>query len=152
MTARLARLIVDCSVVAKWYLPSELHASEARELMLDGERPAVQICAPDQLRPEILNTFLKAYRRNRVQLQEARDAVRQLLAYPFTLYRTTPRVISRAFDIAVRANQHAYDCVYVALAEAKKLDFWTGDERLYNAVHAAFPFVRRIADYQRTRP
>ncbi len=73
------------------------------------------------------------------------------MAFPFTLYKTTPKLVSRAFEIAVPSHQHAYDCIYVAVAEAKKLEFWTGDERLYNALHSTFPFIRRIAHYQRKR-
>jgi hypothetical protein len=41
--------------------------------------------------------------------------------------------------------------ICVALAE-KKVAFWTGDEKLYDALHSPFPFVRWIADYQRKRP
>jgi predicted nucleic acid-binding protein len=46
-------------------------------------------------------------------------------------------------------QQRAYDCLYVALAERDGIELWTGDERLYNALHAQHPFVRWIADYQR---
>jgi hypothetical protein len=36
----------------------------------------------------------------------------------------------------------------VALAERDGVELWTGDERLYNALHAQYPSVRWIADYQ----
>jgi hypothetical protein len=36
----------------------------------------------------------------------------------------------------------------VALAERDGLELWTGDERLYNALHAQYPSVRWITDYQ----
>lgn len=146
------RLLVDCSVVVKWKVTAEPFAAQARELMLDGEHEAVEICAPDQLRAEVMNAFLRAYRRQRLRLDESKAAVRELLAFPLTLYKTTPRVIARGFDIAVQSHQHAYDCIYVALAEGKGIKFWTGDERLFNSLHSTFPFIHRIADYQRKRP
>ena len=152
MKTREHRLIVDCSVVMKWTLTAEHFSPQATELMLDGESLATEVCAPDQLRAEVMNAFLKAYRRKRLLLDEARDGLRQTMLYPFTLYKTTPRLVSRAFEIAAPSQQHAYDCIYVALAEAKKLEFWTGDERLYNALQSTFPFVRWIAHYQRRRP
>lgn len=152
MTTPADRLLIDCSAVMKWKLASEPFAAEAHELLLDGEAEAVELCSPDQLRAEVVNAFLKAHRRNRLSLDEARDGLREVLTYPFTLYRTTARVVSRAFEIAVGHHQHAYDCIYVAMAEAKRIEFWTGDDRLYNALHATFPFIRRIADYTRKRP
>jgi predicted nucleic acid-binding protein len=152
MKAFRERLVVDCSVVMRWQLTAEPFAAEAKELMLDGETSAIEVCAPDQLRAEVMNAMLRAYRRNRLQLDEARVGLRQLLSFPFTLFKTTPRLVSRAFEIAAPSKQHAYDCIYVALAEGKKVEFWTGDERLYNALHSAFPLIRRIADYQRKRP
>jgi predicted nucleic acid-binding protein len=136
----------------KWKITSEPHASQALELMVDGQSQAVEICAPDLLSAEVLNALLGAHRRRRLSLDEAQEALREVLAYPFTLYKTTSRIITRAWEIASRYNQHAYDCIYIALAERKKMEFWTGDERLYNALYTAFPFIYRIADYKRKRP
>jgi predicted nucleic acid-binding protein len=152
MTDPTTRLLVDCSVVVKWKITSEPYATQARELMLDGQNQSVEICAPDQLYAEVLNAFLGVYRKKRLNLDETREALREILAFPFTLYKTTRRIITRAFEIAAQNNQHAYDCIYVALAERKGIEFWTGDERLYNALHSAFPLIRRIADYKRKGP
>jgi hypothetical protein len=49
------------------------------------------------------------------------------------------------------ANQRIYDCFYVALAEREGVNFWTGDERLYNALATHLPFIRFIADYKPLR-
>ena len=37
----------------------------------------------------------------------------------------------------------------LTLAERKRIELWTGDQRLYNALHQAFPFIRWLGDYQR---
>jgi hypothetical protein len=58
----------------------------------------------------------------------------------------------RAFIIAQRFQQRAYDCLYVALAEQQGVEFWTGDRRLYNALPTHYVFVQWIGDYQRQRP
>lgn len=150
-----SRLLVDCSVVAKWKLTSEPHAAQARELLLDWRDGAVLVAVPDQLFSELVNSMLGACRKYppRLTVAQARDALRELLASPFTVYRTIGKgILTRAFEIAYPNNQRAYDCLYVALAERKRLEFWTGDQRLFNALHSHFPFIRWIAHYQRRRP
>lgn len=155
MAPVVPRLVVDASTVAKWKLTSESHAAEARELLLDWEQGSIQVCVPDQLLVEIVSAFLGSARRHppRLTVVQARAALRDLLALPFTVFRTRgTALLARAFDIAHQHNQRAYDCVCVALAERKRLEFWTGDDRLCNALHADFTFIRPIAAYARRRP
>jgi predicted nucleic acid-binding protein len=155
MTATVPRLLADCSVVMKWKLTSEPHASQARELLLDWKYPAVEVCVPDQLLTELANALLGAFRKPPPRLTpvEAREALQGFLDMPFTIYKSTGKgTLIRAFEIAQQYNQRAYDCVYVALAERKHIEFWTGDERLYNALHSRFSFIHAIGDYRRRRP
>jgi predicted nucleic acid-binding protein len=151
MTGIAERLVVDSSVLIKWKITSEEHAAQAEEVLLDWQHGAIEVCAPDQVLTEVMSACLKAFRRRRLSEGEATDAIREYLSFPLTLYKTTKRVIIRAFEIARQENQRAYDCIYVALAERKGIEFWTGDERLYNAVRLRYPFVRWIADYRRKR-
>jgi predicted nucleic acid-binding protein len=143
--------LVDCSVVVKWKIPAEDHAAVAEELFQDWEHGAVEVCAPFLLQAEVMSAFLRAHRRNRMSADEAREATRDLLALPFTLFDVAP-VVDHAFTIAQRFQQRAYDCLYVALAEQQGVEFWTGDRRLYNALHTHHVFVQQIGDYQRQRP
>jgi predicted nucleic acid-binding protein len=80
-------------------------------------------------------------------MDEAREAIRDLLALPFVLCDVTT-IADCAFTIAHQHQQRAYDCLYVALAERNGIELWTGDERLYNALHAQHALVQWIADYQ----
>lgn len=150
MAQSIEQLIVDCSVVVKWKITAEDYADEAEELLLDWQKQAVELCAPNLLQSEVMSAFLRAYRRGRVSEAEARDAIRDLLVLPFLLFDVAPIVV-RAFEIAQQHNQRSYDCIYLALAEQEGMKLWTGDQRLYNALHAHFAFVHWIADYQRKR-
>ena len=96
---------------------------------------------------EVISAFLRASRRGRLTTDEAREAIRDLLALPCVLCDVTA-LADRAFTIAHQHQQRAYDCLYVALAERDGSTLWTGDERLYNALHTQHPFMRWIADYQ----
>jgi predicted nucleic acid-binding protein len=152
MPSRKNRLLLDSGVTVMWHLESEPYESQARELFLDGQSAAVAFACSGQMPIEIASAFLKALRRNRIVPEAARQAIAEILALPFTFFRATESIVLRALEIAEEHNQKLYDCVPVAMAERHRNEFWTGDERLYNALHAQFPFVRWIAHYQRKRP
>ena len=147
MADALTRLVVDCSVVVKWKISTEDHAAAAEALFGDWERHVVDMLVPNHFPSEVISAFLRASRRGRITADEAREAIRDLLALPFVLCDVTA-LADRAFIIAHQHQQRAYDCLYVALAERDGVELWTGDERLYNALHAQHPLVRWIADYQ----
>ena|SRR5712691_527858 len=147
MADAITRLVVDCSVVVKWKIPTEDHAAAAEALFVDWEHHVVDVSVPNHFPSEVISAFLRAYRRARITADEAREAIRDLLALPFVICDVTA-LADRAFAIAHQHQQRAYDCLYVALAERDGVELWTGDERLYNALHAQHAFVRWIADYQ----
>ena len=147
MADALTRLVVDCSVVVKWKISTEDHAAAAEALFGDWERHVVDMLVPNHFPSEVISAFLRASRRGRITADEAREAIRDLLALPFVLCDVTA-LADHAFIIAHQHQQRAYDCLYVALAERDGVELWTGDERLYNALHAQHPLVRWIADYQ----
>jgi len=63
------------------------------------------------------------------------------LVYPEGLHK-------RAWELARRFNRpQAYDSHYLALAELLGLELWTADDRLYNAVKDALPWVKRFDDF-----
>ena len=150
MADAITRLVVDCSVVVKWKIPTEDHAAAAEALFGDWEHQVVDVSVPNHFPSEVISAFLRASRRGRITADEAREAIRDLLALPFVLCDVTA-IADRAFAIAHQHQQRAYDCLYVALAERDGVELWTGDERLYNALHAQHPLVRWIADYQPRR-
>jgi len=147
MADALTRVVVDCSVVVKWKIPTEGHAAAAEALLGDWEQQVVDVLVPNHFRSEVISAFLRASRRGRLTTDEAREAIRDLLALPFVLCDVTA-IADRAFTIAHQHQQRAYDRLYVALAERDGVELWTGDERLYNALHAQHSLVRWIADYQ----
>ncbi len=71
---------------------------------------------------------------------------------PIRLYPLAASLAARVLAIARQYHRSAYDSAYIALAEQEGVEFWTGDQRLYNALHAHLPFIRWIADYRRLRP
>ena len=136
MADALTRLVVDCSVVVKWQIPTEDHAAAAAALFGDWEHQVVDVLVPNHFPSEVISAFLRASRRGRLTTDEAREAIRDLLALPFVLCDVTA-LADRAFTIAHQHQQRTYDCLYVALAEWDGVELWTGDERLYTRCGAS---------------
>ena len=64
---------------------------------------------------------------------------------PISLY-TDDDLHDRAMDFAGRFRlPAAYDSHYLALADRLGVEFWTADQKLYNTVSAALPWVKLAA-------
>jgi predicted nucleic acid-binding protein len=56
-------------------------------------------------------------------------------------------LLKRAYELATQFDRPtAYDSQYLAVAERYQCDFWTADERLFNAVTASLPKVRWLGN------
>jgi predicted nucleic acid-binding protein len=60
----------------------------------------------------------------------------------------SPSLTLAAWEIARDLNErHAYDSVYLAVARAFGMEFWTADQRLLRQLAGRFPEVRFLGDY-----
>jgi predicted nucleic acid-binding protein len=73
-----------------------------------------------------------------------RKALRAAIALPIRLYADDDLHL-HALTIAQRHRLPAtYDAHYLALAERLGIDFYTGDQRLWNSVRHQLPWVRLV--------
>jgi predicted nucleic acid-binding protein len=122
-------LVVDVSVVAKWYLPEPDSAAA-----IAAARGARVLLAPDLLPAELGNIFWKKIRSGELADRDARHAIsRFTAARPVTL-RPSISFLGDALDIAVRYQRTVYDALYVALAVIEGCQLMTADQRLANAL------------------
>ena len=57
-------------------------------------------------------------------------------------------LLRRGYELATQFNRPtAYDAQYLAVAERLQCEFWTVDERLYNAVKQALPWVKWLGNF-----
>lgn len=119
-------MIIDASVGIKWLVPEE-HSDAALALIGSND-----LIVPWLFYSEVLNGLWKKHRRGEID-------VRKILAHipdlP-NLVRTVDEIpfAERAMGIAVELAHPAYDCVYLAMAEAKDELLLTADERLLGVV------------------
>jgi predicted nucleic acid-binding protein len=136
----LNTLVVDASVVAKWFLPTtgETLTDEAFDLLKRYSVGDLRFLVPDLFWSELANVFWKAVRRGRWSPSSAETALRAARD------RKIPTVsaialLDDAFAIALTFDRSVYDSLYVAAAVAAKAHLVTADERLANALAAHLP-------------
>ena len=131
------QLVVDSSVVVKWFVV-EPYAAEARRILTDYQTGVLTLLAPDLINAEIGSIVWK---KHVLQGMDAADA--QLVLDTF---RTIPIVqtptaglLDSAYRLAVIHRRTVYDMLYVALSIQEACPFVTADEKLVNAINAAIP-------------
>lgn len=118
-------LVVDASVLAPVVADGGDDGSRFRA-RLRGE----VVVGPDLLRVEVTSVLRRHANSGQLTVEQAESAVGDLLAFPITVFPTTPLLV-RVWEL--RHNLTAYDACYVALAEAIQQPLLTADHRLANA-------------------
>jgi predicted nucleic acid-binding protein len=136
-------MVVDASVVLKWYLPDESWGERALRLLEMHVSGEVTLLAPTILPYEVLNALLVAERRGRADKQLTEESFEAFWELELAL------VDPFAFDILAMARafrRSIYDAAYMALAGARKIDLLTDDKRLYHAAAHQLKWLRWIGD------
>jgi Predicted nucleic acid-binding protein, contains PIN domain len=120
----------------------EEFSERAREIRVTWGRSRVARYAPALVDYEIVSTLNQKQLRGSLTADEA-DAVLELaLEEPLNIIRTQD-AHRDALRLARRFGlRSTYDAHYLALADDLDCEFWTADERLYNAVRERFPLIR----------
>jgi predicted nucleic acid-binding protein len=118
----MTSLVIDAGVAIKWVV-GEDGTDEALGLRRHN------LYAPDLLIAECANILWKKVRRAELHPDEAAAAA-QLLGRTDLQLEPSRRLLRRATEIAIALDQPAYDCLYLALADALACDFVTADDRL----------------------
>jgi predicted nucleic acid-binding protein len=136
-------VVVDASLAATWAMP-ERYSQHALRLAERWARRGTRLLAPCLLLPEVTNALYKRIVRGEVDLDTAQAALAIVLGFGIEI-REEPGLQSQAMTLAQQLRRPStYDCQYLALAEYHGCEFWTGDQRFYNAVKRTFPRVKWI--------
>jgi predicted nucleic acid-binding protein len=130
----VSTLVVDASVVLKWFVP-EIH-SEAAHRLLSARH---QFLAPDLLFPEIGNAIWKKVRRGELTPEDGRTLVADLASVAVETV-STRGLMSEAHALAVTTGVTVYDAMYLALAVRLETALITADDKLRRTV-AAHPMT-----------
>ena len=132
----MTTLVVDASVAIKWVVeePGTQEALSLRQF---------DLLAPDLLIAECSNVLWKKVRRKEMRQQEAELAAGLLEHADVEMFPMRP-LLRSALQLAITLDHPAYDCLYLALADARRCPFVTADDRLFGKVHASRLPVRVV--------
>ena len=125
-------VVVDASVVLKWFVP-EAGSDAATRLLASEDR----LAAPDLLFAEIANAIWKKVLRGQLTRAESQLLVSDIenIAVDTTPCRA---LANDAHAIALITSRSVYDSMYVALALRLDTRVTTADERFFHALQS-FP-------------
>ena len=122
-------IVIDASVAIKCVLPED-GSEEAQALF------AAEAClAPDLIFSECMNVLWKNAKRGTLTRAEAEAAGVLFGDIGLEILPSGP-LSERALSLALSLDHPAYDCFYLALAEARGLELVTMDKALVRKVEA----------------
>jgi len=137
---------VDANVVVKVVIYEDL-SEKARALMADAKKQGRKPIAPVFLEVEVDSTLRKKVTQGKITPDEADRAFQAAMGVPVILMRLAGQR-KRTWELSKRFSLgHVYDAVYLALADLRGCEFWTADEKLYNAVKSELSFVKWLGNY-----
>jgi predicted nucleic acid-binding protein len=84
----------------------------------------------------------------RATLEEAVEARDFMLSYEVETY-LDDALLKRAYELANQFDRPtAYDAQYLAVAERLNCEFWTADEKLFNAVQQSLNWVKWVGKFE----
>jgi predicted nucleic acid-binding protein len=137
-------IVVDTSVVAKWYVQHEPDRSTAlaiRDAFVDGR---IVLAAPATLLPELANAL-----RYHADFDAARvaEAIESCAALDVTLVPCGADLLRDAVRLSYQHDVAVYDALFLALADAVGADYVTADERFTRKLRS-LEHVRWLRTYR----
>jgi len=135
-------IVLDANILIVFALSDEALHGIANQKLTEWTQNSESLVAPRLFRSEITAVMRKAVFQQRITHETGRKLLNQLLLYPVTVYEDIA-LLQEAYEIAQQFNRpRAYDAQYLALARRLSCEFWTADERLFNAVQNNFANIR----------
>ncbi|MBI4506647.1 MAG: type II toxin-antitoxin system VapC family toxin [Chloroflexi bacterium] len=129
MSEATASLVVDASVVAKWYVPES--GSAAALALLEAD---LTLLAPDLLLAEVGNILWKKARQGELTDAHATWIARAFRTEAPVVLWPSSALIETALAVALAFDRPVYDGLYLALALTVGSQLVTADRRLVRAL------------------
>lgn len=124
----MKRLVVDASVVIKWFVP-EIHAHNALHLLTKE----IELLAPQLISAEVGNILWKKWRLGELDADAARGIIVDFKRSPLQI-QNPDNLLEEAWAIAGLYRRSFYDSLYLALAKTHGCRFVTADLKLFNSL------------------
>ena len=124
--------VVDASIVLKAILPNpEIERCQSALAQLNDQ----ELVVPALWVYEVTSTLAKAVHFHQLSEEESKAVLHQVFTLDVKIIPPDEVQSSLALDWTLRLKRaSAYDSFYLAIADALEADFWTADQRLFNAL------------------
>jgi len=136
-------IVVDASVVVKWFVEEENSdkAIKIRDKYIEGE---IELIAPEIINFEVLNALYYKKLFSESELKEISEA---LDSYSFSLYSLKGEYAEKTIEVALKNNITIYDASYIALSIIKNTYMYTADEKLVERLKENYlKYIRKIKE------
>ncbi|MCI0523859.1 MAG: type II toxin-antitoxin system VapC family toxin [Acidobacteria bacterium] len=142
----MTELVIDSGVAVKWFV-DETHSAEALRILAAYRASALSFLAPDFIYAEFGNIMWKKQAFRGFDPSDAEFIVGEFRAQITFSLTSTGELLEEAYRLAVTHQRTVYDMLYLALSLRAGCQFVTADEKLVNAIGAAFPNVVWLANW-----
>ena len=125
----LTNIILDSSVIAKWFFPSEEDSRIALKLKSLFLSKEISISVPVLIYYEVNNLIRSAVKSLRINEKLAKEAYLGFLELDLITY-SSKKLMELALEKAIALDVSSYDASYLALAEYLKIPLITADQKL----------------------
>jgi len=137
---------LDANVIVRTLVFDTL-SEQATALLAQWHREQRVLIAPALLAFEVTATLRRLVYLKEITPDEGETAFTNFLRIKVRLSHRQG-IFPLAWHLAKQFNRsRAYDTAYLALAQLHQCDFWTADEKLYNAVRHELAWVKWIGNY-----
>ena len=131
-------VVLDANILIAFGLSDEPLHTQAHQILSAWRTSETSLVAPRLFRSEITAVIRKAVYQERITHEQGRKMLAQFLVYPVEFHEDNV-LLKTAYELAETFNRpRAYDAQYLALAQRLSCEFWTANERLFNAIHNDF--------------
>lgn len=147
-------MILDANVFVRLEVPADYSQQALAlwdRLLVEGTPCVVPAFCPT----EVISSFRQIARGGQLTDAEEEEAVDRFTSriQPVLITIDSPALTRAAWEIARDLGErHTYDSVYLAVARAFGMEFWTADQRLLRSLAGRFPEARFLGDYSLPPP
>jgi predicted nucleic acid-binding protein len=136
---------VDANVIVRTLVFGPFSA-QATALLAQWQQAQRTLLAPALFTFEVTSTLRRLVYHQAITPAEGDEAFTRFLRLKVRLSHRRS-LFPLAWQLAQQFNRsRAYDTAYLALAHLNQCDFWTADEKLFNAVRQQLPWVKWVGN------
>jgi predicted nucleic acid-binding protein len=143
----LKRVVLDASVVLKWYLYDEKDSQKATGLLHQYISGELDILAPSLLEYEVVNGLFIAQKRGRIKEEKILTAIEGFIDLEIEL-KNLSHFYSKVIYYCGMYRRSVYDASYLATADVEGITMITSDEGLYHSIKKDLKWVKWLGGIQ----